>query len=376
VESPHSTEAPTRARSCAGARIIAIFTAVAAAVALTPAAPGIAATGTTAPATREAAASPATAREAAARQAADRLAAAAGSVNLTAAPEAPANELARLERRAKALAKEFRGEVINLTEARAAARRATARANGVNTDLARTRARVAQLAARSYMAGGVDQMPLAFSTDPQSLIDNLGLQEYLARQNGARAEKLASLTAEANQAMKTARNKVDEVSKIVADLEKQRARVSKLVKKFKAERAKRAKKAAAASASGSVPLRAKSPLTGNFMTDRMRRFYLEVDSRFGPFKSVGCHRPGDPQDHGTGRACDFMVSFGTMPSASGAAQCDRASQFAIDNASRLGLKYVIWKQRIYDVRNPGWRQMEDRGSITQNHFDHCHISVF
>ncbi|WP_372509255.1 hypothetical protein [Actinomadura madurae] len=41
----------------------------------------------------------------------------------------------------------------------------------------------------------------------------------------------------------------------------------------------------------------------------------------------------------------------------------------------LGISYVIWKQRIWNVRGGGWRPMEDRGSITQNHYDHVHISV-
>jgi hypothetical protein len=37
---------------------------------------------------------------------------------------------------------------------------------------------------------------------------------------------------------------------------------------------------------------------------------------------------------------------------------------------------VIWRQRIYDMRGSGgWRQMEDRGSVTQNHYDHVHVSV-
>ena len=48
------------------------------------------------------------------------------------------------------------------------------------------------------------------------------------------------------------------------------------------------------------------------------------------------------------------------------------------NAARLGIMYVIYRQHIWDVRMPssGWRPMEDRGSITANHFDHVHISVF
>jgi hypothetical protein len=33
---------------------------------------------------------------------------------------------------------------------------------------------------------------------------------------------------------------------------------------------------------------------------------------------------------------------------------------------------VIWRQRINS--GTGWRAMEDRGSITQNHYDHVHVS--
>jgi hypothetical protein len=52
------------------------------------------------------------------------------------------------------------------------------------------------------------------------------------------------------------------------------------------------------------------------------------------------------------------------------------TQDVIDNAGRLSLMYVIWKQRIWDTRSGGgWRQMEDRGSVTANHFDHPHVSV-
>ena len=48
------------------------------------------------------------------------------------------------------------------------------------------------------------------------------------------------------------------------------------------------------------------------------------------------------------------------------------------NASRLGIMYIIYRQRIWDVRNAsaGWVPMADRGSFTANHFDHVHISVF
>jgi hypothetical protein len=54
---------------------------------------------------------------------------------------------------------------------------------------------------------------------------------------------------------------------------------------------------------------------------------------------------------------------------------DAIAAFAIANLDRFGIWYLIYRQRIY---NPSivdhWRDMADRGSLTQNHFDHVHVS--
>ncbi|WP_131763365.1 hypothetical protein, partial [Actinomadura fibrosa] len=120
-----------------------------------------------------------------------------------------------------------------------------------------------------------------------------------------------------------------------------------------------------------------TPITGNMMTPTMRGVLLEINGMFGPFPTIGCYRgTGDPQDHGDGRACDFMESTaGAMPSASAQRHGDQVAQYAVANARRLGISYVIWRQHIWNVRGGGWRPMADRGSITQNHYDHVHISV-
>ncbi|MFD0534895.1 hypothetical protein ACFQY7_15235 [Actinomadura luteofluorescens] len=113
------------------------------------------------------------------------------------------------------------------------------------------------------------------------------------------------------------------------------------------------------------------------MTPTMRTVLLEIAGMFGPFPVIGCHRStGDPQDHGEGRACDFMESTGgRSPSAGAQRHGDEVARYAVANARRLGISYVIWRQHIWNVRGGGWRPMEDRGSITQNHYDHVHISV-
>jgi hypothetical protein len=77
-------------------------------------------------------------------------------------------------------------------------------------------------------------------------------------------------------------------------------------------------------------------------------------------------RPGRGSDHPTGLALDFMV---------GSKKGDDLADYAMANAARLGIKYIIWKQRIWN-RDKGlsWKPMEDRGNPTANHMDHVHIS--
>lgn len=50
------------------------------------------------------------------------------------------------------------------------------------------------------------------------------------------------------------------------------------------------------------------------------------------------------------------------------------AEWVMNHRTELGLKYVIWGQRIWDIRNDQlkpwvqWDHMEDRGSITANHW--------
>jgi len=57
---------------------------------------------------------------------------------------------------------------------------------------------------------------------------------------------------------------------------------------------------------------------------------------------------------------------------SGVGSMNQLADYIAAHFGELGVKYVIWKQRINT--GGGWRGMENRGSITQNHFDHVHIT--
>ena len=94
-----------------------------------------------------------------------------------------------------------------------------------------------------------------------------------------------------------------------------------------------------------------SPTIGDTITPRMREVRDEVDRRFGPFSAIGCYRPGSDGAHPLGRACDFMLSTGgVMPAAASIQKGYDIAAWAQANASRLGIMYIIYRQRIWDVR--------------------------
>lgn len=75
-------------------------------------------------------------------------------------------------------------------------------------------------------------------------------------------------------------------------------------------------------------------------------------------------------DHPNGRAADFMIpSYKTNR-----AQGDALAAYVIANGKRLHVTYIIWQQRSYALSTGKWKAMADRGSDTQNHKDHVHVS--
>lgn len=90
---------------------------------------------------------------------------------------------------------------------------------------------------------------------------------------------------------------------------------------------------------------------------------------------VGGYRPSatDPGGHPAGLAADFMVAM----NADGRRRGNRLAAYARTHARKLGVDYIIWRQRIWsrDRAADGWRRMDDRGNATENHYDHVHINV-
>lgn len=96
-----------------------------------------------------------------------------------------------------------------------------------------------------------------------------------------------------------------------------------------------------------------------------QKVYSAVRTQFPDMTNIGGYRAGDPGDHGSGRAADIMVS---------GARGDQVAAWLQANTGQLNIAYIIWQQRIW-MPGGSWKPMSDRGSPTQNHFDHVHVSV-
>ena len=82
---------------------------------------------------------------------------------------------------------------------------------------------------------------------------------------------------------------------------------------------------------------------------------------YGTFRADG--------EHAQGIAVDIMVS-GDLGW--------QVAEFVRSNYAELGVNYVIHARNIWSVERgaEGWRAMEDRGSVTANHYDHVHVTTY
>lgn len=99
---------------------------------------------------------------------------------------------------------------------------------------------------------------------------------------------------------------------------------------------------------------------------------LEVRANFPQITTIYGWRSSSAysSDHPNGRAIDIMIPSYKSNKALG----DEIAQYFIDNGKRLHVTYILWRQRSYTLSRGSWKAMEDRGSDTQNHMNHVHVS--
>ncbi|SEG93734.1 hypothetical protein SAMN05444920_108181 [Nonomuraea solani] len=266
-------------------------------------------------------------------------------------------ELRKLTRQAKQLSDRYRGQIQLLEEIRIQAKKATDTSGDLQAQLKAAQSEVARIAQTSYMVGPIDGMQLmAPNADPYQVLGQAANMTYMAQERTKRVESIQKLIDESKEAKLNANEKIEKLRKEIKAMEAKRKEVDRLLNKFGFQQ----------------------PGGAEGLTPRLISVRAAIMANFPMRYGVGCLRPGDPGEHGKGRACDFMMSRGgTMAAGADAANGDALAAWLIKNGPRLGVMYIIWKQRYYDIRSGGgWDPMSNRGGVTANHYDHVHVSVF
>lgn len=116
---------------------------------------------------------------------------------------------------------------------------------------------------------------------------------------------------------------------------------------------------------GSVGLTTLKPATKN-VVNLVRAQFPKIYTFYGVRK--------DPlPDHPSGYAVDIMLPSYRSNNAYGWS----IARYLQANASKLGIQYIIFDQKIWNISrsSEGWRSMANRGSDTANHKDHVHVTM-
>lgn len=112
---------------------------------------------------------------------------------------------------------------------------------------------------------------------------------------------------------------------------------------------------------------------GSKLTHDSMTIAQAIQEQFPEVQTIGGWRPSDPYpDHPSGRAVDVMIP--DYKTTRGKNLGSEINDYILDNADFFNVEYSIWAQ-TYHPANGASNRMEDRGSDTQNHFDHVHITV-
>ncbi|WP_327590109.1 hypothetical protein OHA25_26050 [Nonomuraea sp. NBC_00507] len=277
-------------------------------------------------------------------------------------------QLKQLNSKVDKLIEQYNLKRVELAKAQQAAKTANERLATAEQTLAAAEQRVAEIARLRYQNGNppVPGFMLPASGGSAAVLNQLTVEQQAFVQGVAKARD------DKEKAAKDAAALASEIRGDAAQVDKQRDEAEDVIEDIKKKLQDLVPYGTGRKSDGSwAP---ELPSGSDNITPRTRLMREQVGKNFSLPYTVGCFRSGSGGEHPLGRACDFMMSTGgSMPSAANLALGDRIAEWAIKNMDKLGIKYVIWKQRIN--HGSGWSGMSDRGSITENHFDHVHISM-
>ncbi|MGC4803883.1 coiled-coil domain-containing protein [Micromonospora sp. DT233] len=247
---------------------------------------------------------------------------------------------------------------------------------------------VVEVAAQSYRMGRVSAPALLLqSASPESFLRRAAELDVMAQRDSRRLRELAQAREEANRAKIGIDTEVREQRRQLAALAKKKREAETALAAVSSgggagfSGGSSSARPAPRNSDGSWPSESCSvndPTTSGCITPRTLHAMQQAKAA-GYTRHVSCHRSGGSGEHPKGRACDFSAApngFKDETATGGdKAYGDRLANFYKNNASRLGVLYVIWYRQIW-MPNTGWRAYGGSGSPAADHTNHVHLSMY
>ncbi|MFU8873589.1 coiled-coil domain-containing protein [Micromonospora sp. SL4-19] len=264
----------------------------------------------------------------------------------------------------------------------------TAQFKQLEVRLVELNAQVGEVAAHSYRLGRLTAVSaLLASSDPNSFVQRAAELDVMAQRDSRRLRDLHEAKAEAARAKLAIDTEIREQQKQLAILAKKKRDAEVALAKVSSGSSSGfsggsgSAKPAPRNSDGSWPSESCSvndPTTSGCITPRTLHMMQQAKAA-GYKRYVSCHRSGGGGEHPKGRACDFAAATGGFENVSATggdkAYGDSLASYLKNNASKLGVMYVIWYRQIW-MPNTGWRSYSGGGSPAADHTNHVHVSMY
>lgn len=250
-------------------------------------------------------------------------------------------------------------------------------------------AQVGEVAGQSYRLGRLTPVSMLLaSSDPDAFLQRAAELDMMAQRDSKRLHDLNEAKAQAAEAKVAIDTEVREQQKQLAVLAKKKRDAEIALAKVSSgsgsgfSGGSSSAKPAPRNPDGSWPSESCSvndPTPADGCITPRTLHMLQQAQAAGYKRYASCHRSGGDGEHPKGRACDFSAATGGFEdvSATGGDKSygDSLASWAKNNASRLGIMYVIWYRQIW-MPNTGWRAYSGGGSPAADHTNHVHISMY
>jgi septal ring factor EnvC (AmiA/AmiB activator) len=228
---------------------------------------------------------------------------------------------------------------------------------------------------------------LLASGDPSDALNAMTMLEFLGESRAERLNELLDRLAEIEATQQTLEDNIAEQEELTAEMEDARDAAAREMAASggDATSGPSASDAPAAepaprNSDGTLPYEGcteDDPTTGGCISPRTLHA-LEQAQIAGFTRYVSCYRSGGSGEHPKGRACDFSAQAGSFGGDATGGDYDYGQNLAAwftENASELGVQYVIWYRQIW-FPSSGWRSYSGAyGDPSSDHTNHVHLSI-